>query len=109
MTDSVFNLFENVPNSLDDEQFLELVRSPHVSIERIVSTGHTTPRDTWCDQPENEWVVVLQGAAEILFEGEEQPRALKAGDALNIPSHCRHRVVRTDSTQPTVWLAVHYE
>jgi hypothetical protein len=28
--------------------------------------------------------------------------------AENIPAHARHRVVRTDPDQKTVWLAIHF-
>ena len=33
---------------------------------------------------------------------------LEAGDFLNIPAHCRNRVVWTDPDQETIWLAVFY-
>jgi cupin 2 domain-containing protein len=53
-------------------------------------------------------VLVLAGAAGLVFEGEAEPRVLRPGDYLLIPAHRRHRVAWTDPEQPTVWLAVHY-
>ena len=37
------NLFDAIPDSLDQEFFEELIRSDSVRIERIVSKGHTSP------------------------------------------------------------------
>ncbi len=45
-----------------------LVQGEHVTIERIVSEGHTSPESGWYEQKRHEWVIVLQGAATILFE-----------------------------------------
>jgi cupin 2 domain-containing protein len=80
-----------------------------VRIERIVSTGQASPPGFWYDQPWTEWVLLLAGAAGLLFEGAPAPGQLKAGDYLLIPAGQRHWVEWTDATQPTVWLAVHYD
>ncbi|MBF2025488.1 MAG: cupin domain-containing protein [Oscillatoriales cyanobacterium C42_A2020_001] len=101
------NIFQNLPQQLDAEVFEILVRHETVKIERIVSKGHTSPQSGWYDQEQNEWVIVLQGEAIILFEHGE-PMRLTAGSYLNIPSHQKHRVDWTDPTQATIWLAVHY-
>jgi cupin 2 domain-containing protein len=76
--------------------------------ERIVSTGRTTPAGEWFDPDRDEWVVLVAGAAEVLFEGEAAPRRLAPGDWLRIPAHARHRVTRTDPDRPTIWLALHH-
>jgi len=102
------NLFGDIPAQLPAEHVTRLVAASNIRIERIVSHGHTSPADFWYDQEWPEWVLVLTGSAAILFEGEAQPRMLKRGDHVHIPAHVRHRVVRTDSDEPTVWLAVHY-
>jgi cupin 2 domain-containing protein len=103
------NLFANLPSALSAEQLDVLLSTPGLKIERIVSHGQTSPEGFWYDQDDNEWVVVVAGAASVLIEGEAEPRALKAGDHLNIPAHTRHRVAWTDPSQPTIWLAVHYK
>jgi cupin 2 domain-containing protein len=77
-----------------------------VKLERIVSHGHATPEAGWYDQEQDEWVMLLAGAAGLLIEGEGE-RALAPGDALLLPAHCRHRVTWTAPDQPTVWLALH--
>jgi cupin 2 domain-containing protein len=103
------NLFAGVPDTLAAEQFTTLLTTPSVRIERIVSRGHTSPPGFWYDQPQAEWVIVLAGAADILFESEPEPRTLKRGDYVHIPAHAKHRVISTDAGEPTVWLAVHYQ
>lgn len=103
------DIFDNVPHSSAEEIIQELARSETVRIERIISTGQTTPVDQWYDQDENEWVMVLKGRAEILFEADNQIVSLNPGDYLNIPAHARHRVVWTDLDEPTLWLAVFYK
>ena len=101
------NLFSSIPEDLSSEIFEDLITSQSVRIERIISRGHTTPEQDWYDQEENEWVVVLQGSARILFaDGREE--SLGTGDFVNIPAHCRHRVSWTDPDSVTIWLAVFY-
>jgi len=102
------NLFENIPEPLQQECFDILVQSEHVTIERIVSKGHASPESGWYEQSRHEWVIVLQGAATILYENGDQTH-LQAGDHLNIPALCKHRVLWTDPDCNTVWLAVHYD
>ena len=104
------NIFANVPaaGSLAEELVSELVTQPNVRIERIVSTGQTSPPGFWYDQEWNEWVILLSGNARLLFEDEAQERPLSAGDYVYIAAHRRHRVAWTDPQQTTVWLAVHF-
>jgi cupin 2 domain-containing protein len=109
MSEADGNLFQALHGPSPDEDFLTLVSAPGVTIERIVSIGQASPPDVWFDQPLTEWVVVVTGAAEVLFEGEEETVSLKSGDYLLIPPHLRHRVAWTDPGQPTVWLAVHFK
>ena len=102
-----FDLLTDVPQSLANEQFMHLLSRPGVRIERIVSTGHITPEGEWYDQKDDEWVVVIQGAARLAFDGAPGEVHLEAGQGVLIPARVRHRVVWTSDTQPTVWLAVH--
>ncbi len=101
------NLFENIPQSIPDEIFETIVESNDVKIERIISKGQTSPKDFWYDQDKNEWVVVLQGKATLLFDNNELIE-LSAGDYINIPAHKKHRVEYTDPGKETIWLAVFY-
>lgn len=103
------NIFADIPATLAGEHFTALWSTPAVRIERIISHGHASPPGFWFDQNSAEWVLVLQGAAQIVFEGDADPVSLKPGDYLHIPPHVRHRVAWTDPDQVTVWLAIHHD
>jgi len=100
------NLISDLPPDSGAEQFLELLSRPGLRIERIVSNGQASPAGFWYDQPQGEWVLVLQGEARLAFEDEPLPHRLRQGDFVDIAPHRRHRVESTAT--PTVWLAVHY-
>jgi len=102
------NLFTALPRTLPQELVDLLVDHPQVRIERIVSTGQSTPAGFWYDQHEHEWVVVLQGEAELQWDDEPQTTRLRPGDHVLIPAHRKHRVRWTTPEQPTVWLAVFF-
>jgi cupin 2 domain-containing protein len=85
-----------------------LLSAESVRIERIVSFGQKSPEELWYEQQENEWVLLLEGAATLRFEAGS-PVNLKPGDHLNISSGTRHRVEKTDENARTVWLAVFYK
>ena len=100
------NLFDNLLSGFSEELTEVLAQSKYVRIERIVSTGQASPKDSWYDQDEDEWVVVLKGQAKLLFEDEDEPVHMRPGDHINIPAHRRHRVEWTSPDEPTLWLAV---
>ncbi len=100
-------LYADLPEAAVAEQITELLARPGIRIERIVSTGQASPPGFWYDQPNTEWVVLLQGAASLSFEDEDAPVCLKPGDYLEIAPHRRHRVESTQADPPTVWLAVY--
>jgi cupin 2 domain-containing protein len=102
------NLFKEFPPSLDEEFFETLAASDSVTVERIVSRGHTSPAEGWYDQDQSEFVILLKGAARLEFDDGTAER-LSPGDWLNIPAHRRHRVSWTEKHTETVWLAVHYK
>ena len=104
----VKNIFGPVPAKLPEELIEVLAESDAIRIERIISQGHASPKDFWYDQETDEFVMVLNGRAQLLFEGDHAPVSLAAGDYVIIPAHCRHRVESTDPEEDTVWLAVHY-
>jgi cupin 2 domain-containing protein len=105
---SVNNLFDKIPDTSFAELSDTLVETTSVRIERIVSFNHVSPKDFWYDQEQNEWVVVIQGRAKILFAGENVPLEMGPGDFVNIPAHQRHRIEWTTPDEPTIWLAVFY-
>ncbi len=74
-------------------------------IERIVSWGAASPEQGWYDQETAEWLVVLEGEAELEFaDGARQ--MLVRGDSLYLAPHRLHRVLQTSS--PCIWLTVHF-
>jgi cupin 2 domain-containing protein len=105
---STRSLFADLPGPLPQEVVTTLVEAVQVRIERIVSHGQASPPGFWYDQEQDEWVVVLKGAARLRFAEEEPPLEMKPGDFVNIPAHRKHRVEWTTPDEPTVWLAVHY-
>lgn len=102
------NLFTHIPSKGPKELFEVLAEGKHVRIERIVSTGQTSPPGFWYDQAEAEWVVVLKGEAKVRFEEGSQLIHLRPGDHVTIPPRQKHRVESTSIDEPTVWLAVFY-
>lgn len=85
------------------------MEAPGLRLERIISTGQAMPEGDWYDQAWDEFVVLVSGAARLRIEGEDEDRALEAGDWILLPAHCRHRVAWTQTAPPAVWLAIHYE
>jgi len=100
------NLLFPLPEAGAAEAVTVLLTRPGLRVERIVSQGQASPPGFWYDQDWAEWVIVLGGAARLLFEGEPAPRELKTGDYVHIPAHMRHRIEWTAPDAPTVWLAV---
>ncbi len=101
-------LFADLNGPRDAEAFETLLEGGPFRLQRIVSTGQATPPGEWYDQDDDEWVVLLQGAADLRLADETQPRRLAPGDWLLLPAGCRHRVEWTAVDGPTVWLALHH-
>ena len=102
------NLYSNIPPPSVEEFFETLAASGRTCIERIVSHGHASAEDSWYDQEENEFVLLLKGAARLEYD-DGAVQTLEPGDWLVIPPHRRHRVDWTLENTETVWLAVHYK
>lgn len=105
----VGSLLRDLPDAFDDEVFDTLLEGGAFRLLRIVSNGQATPPGQWLDQDDDEWVLLVSGAAVLSIEGEEHTHALTPGGWMRLPAHCRHRVEWTDPDQPTVWLALHWE
>jgi len=101
------NLLRGLSQDRAREHFQDVLKDDKVRIERIVSYGQSSPERGWYDQPENEWVLVLEGSGVILFDDGSEYR-LGKGDYLNIPAWQKHKVTRTDPQVATIWLAVFY-
>lgn len=102
-------LFQDLPPAGAEELFTPLFANPALRIERIVSDGQADPPGFWCQQPEDEWVVLLQGGACLGFAdgsrltlapgaGSRCPRA--PGTASNPPSRARSGWRSTEGACP---------
>jgi cupin 2 domain-containing protein len=101
------NIFDLIPDTLSEELTNTIIRSDKVRIERIVSSGQTSPRKGWFDQDENEWVILLEGYAGITFDDTNEI-ILIPGDYLFIPAHKKHKVTFTSKSRKSVWLAIFF-
>ncbi|MGC4062497.1 MAG: cupin domain-containing protein [Aquabacterium sp.] len=95
------NLFADALPPAIGERFDTLLQHGKVVIERIVSSSQ--PDQTEYQQSQDEWVVLLQGEAELIVDG--QPVPLRAGQHLFIAAGTPHTVKRT--SPGAMWLAVH--
>ncbi len=101
------NIFDSIPDNLDNEVFDQLLQNEQIKIERIISKGHSSPKSGWYNQDKNEWIIILKGDAIISFENNEDI-ILKVGNHLHIPAHTKHKVKWTTPDTETIWLAVFY-
>jgi cupin 2 domain-containing protein len=103
----VNNIFAEISDQIPEEIFECILKQKNLVIERIVSKGHVTLAGQWYDQAGDEWVLLIQGQATLLFEENRRLVRLNPGDYLLIPAHARHRVEWTLPDFNTIWLAVH--
>ena len=100
------NIFQ-LPTPLPNRELIEAIASTdNMAIERIISTGQTTPAGQWYDQERDEWVILLQGEAILSYEDNSRIE-LVAGDYILILAHQKHRVEYTSVEPPCIWLAIH--
>lgn len=95
------NLFTDAAAPPGGERFEALLTHKNLVIERIVSSAGTTP--TEYVQPQDEWVVLLQGEATLEVAGKAVE--LHSGDYLFLPAGTPHVIRRV--TDGAIWLAVH--
>lgn len=95
------NLFADAALPKKGERFETLLSHRNLVVERIVSSAEITP----CEyvQPQDEWVVLVQGEAELEVAGESV--SLTPGDHLFLPAGVPHTVVSV--SEGAIWLAVH--
>ncbi len=95
------NLYADAQAPDSGERFDVVLAHRNLVVERIVSSAHVTL--TEYVQPQDEWVVLLQGQATLEVQGVSH--VLNAGDHLFLPAHTPHTVVQT--SPGALWLAVH--
>ena len=109
--ENIFNMPASIPEEIVEtihESALPAGGGHRVRIERILSAGQASPEGFWYDQPENEWVLLVQGEARLAFDDGAADISLKAGDYVMILAHRRHRVEYTSSEPPCVWVCVFF-
>jgi len=103
------NLFGDLPTGPETRERIDcLLDRTGLRVERIVSTGQASPPGFWYDQAEHEWVLLLQGAAQLTVQMPDGERTVRLapGDSLELPAHRRHRIEATSVEPPTLWLAL---
>ena len=71
------NIYELSQEVYQLEKFEQIAFGNNIQIERIISTGQTTTSGQWYDQELDEWVILLQGEAELAY-GDNTKIKLKA-------------------------------
>jgi len=89
-----------------EETFESLLETRAFRLEHIASRGCSTPPGEWYNQKHPEWVLLLQGTAELTFADGESTQ-LRPGDHLHIPAHRKHRVASV--SHDALWVALHYK
>ncbi len=101
-------IFEKIPENLEDEYFENILKNRDFLLERIITIGQITPKETWLCEDTDEWVLLLSGAAKLKFKSDGHLQDLMPGDHLTIPAGTYHRVEWTVPDEKTVWLALHH-
>ncbi len=95
------NIFDDSRPPRTGEHFREILRHRNLVIERIVSSSNLVPEE--CVQRQDEWVMLVRGAAELRVKDE--PVSLREGDYLFLSAGTPHSVV--SASEGALWLAVH--
>ena len=107
-THQVDNLFHIKCPPPGEETSRELASGQGWHLKVICSNAFGSPEQSWMDQSEMEWGLVLRGSAQLRFQGDEGMMDLSPGDHFFIPPHRLHRVERSDPDPGTLWLALYW-
>lgn len=115
------NIFDLKDLSEKEEIVRILTENENVKIEKIISTGQTTD---WQESDKNEFVILIQGKAEIeYFENNDYKKnimknqrntnnkklQLVRGDTVLINKGERHRVSYTSKEPCCVWICIFFD
>jgi cupin 2 domain-containing protein len=95
------NFFANASPPTTGERFESLLQYKNLVIERIASSSDIPPNRYV--QVQDEWVMLVQGTAEVEIDGET--KKLQSGDYVFLPAHTPHCVKKV--SEGALWLAVH--
>lgn len=109
MNRNIFKI-EEIPVN---EEITEILKeNGNVKIEKIISKGQVSD---WMIQDREEFVILLEGEAEIEFERSSEnngtaieKKRLRKGDTVIIEKNEKHRVSYTSSNPYCIWICVFY-
>jgi cupin 2 domain-containing protein len=90
------------------ENYFDLLIGSKFRLEKIVSKGYKTPEGKWLNEDNDEFVLMLKGKAELLFENK-QKIVLVEGDYFIIPANTNHKVLKTSVKPLCFWLTIHFK
>ncbi|MDO5725658.1 MAG: cupin domain-containing protein [Tissierellia bacterium] len=93
------NLYDEIEVLAGEERVSKLFENEKILIEKINS--NCAPSGPY-NQEQDEWIVLIRGAAVIELEGEKI--ALEKGDSFFIAKNRAHKVLKT--TDDALWLTV---
>ena len=92
------NIFDLKDLSEKEEVVRILAEGKNVKIEKIISTGQTTD---WQESEQNEFVILVQGEAEIEYFEDK-------GDTILINRGEKHRVSYTSKNPCCIWICIFF-
>lgn len=98
---NIQNLYDKAAPPVTGEHFETLLQHRNLVIERICSSADIPL--TQYVQTQDEWVLLVQGTAEIEIDGKTE--SFKPGDYVFLPAKTPHSVKRV--SDGALWLAVH--
>jgi len=106
---NIKNIFsDNSSGNKNKEIFQDILDNKGIKIEKIISFGQTTPANKWLYDLRDEWVLLLQGKSELMFESRQRIK-LKKGDYILIPAEVKHKVLYTSKRPFCIWLTIFIE
>ena len=97
----VQNIHDKATPPTSGERFDTLLRCRNLVIERIASSSVIAPNQYI--QAQDEWVLLVQGAAEMDIGGKTE--SLREGDYVFLPANTPHSVKQV--SEGAIWLAIH--
>jgi Uncharacterized conserved protein, contains double-stranded beta-helix domain len=99
------NIYKIEKLPMVEELVTVLKKDKNIRIERIISAGQVSD---WYDQSEEEYVILLEGRATVLY-ADNTSITLKKGDTLFIPAHKKHKISYTSESPACIWLCIFWE
>lgn len=100
--------FPELSFNSSEELFEDIFKNDNFRIEKIYSTGQSTPDGVWLVENVDEFVFLVEGRASILMK-DNTIFNLEKGDYFIIPKNTEHRVENTAKDKITTWLTIHFK